>query len=77
VVGSDISMTDSMACCDLVLPAPTHFEYGDLYKAYGHRYLQRSRPVLPPQGEALSNMELFRRLAARFGFDEPCFHGQR
>ncbi|MEM9388320.1 MAG: molybdopterin-dependent oxidoreductase [Pseudomonadota bacterium] len=73
VVGSDISMTDSMACCDLVLPAPTHFEYGDLYKAYGHRYLQRSQPVLPLQGEALSNTELFRRLAARFAFDDPCF----
>ncbi|MEM1187403.1 MAG: molybdopterin-dependent oxidoreductase [Pseudomonadota bacterium] len=73
VVGHDVSMTDSMACCDLVLPAPTHFEYGDLYKAYGHRYLQRSQPVIPTQGDALSNMELFRRLARRFGFDEPCF----
>lgn len=73
VVGSDISMTDSMRCCDLVLPAPTHFEYGDLYKAYGHRYLQRSQAVIPTQGEALTNMELFRQLAARFGFDEPCF----
>jgi anaerobic selenocysteine-containing dehydrogenase len=73
VVGSDISMTDSMHCCDLVLPASTHFEYGDLYKAYGHRYLQRSRPVIEPQGEALSNMELFRRLAARFGYHEACF----
>jgi anaerobic selenocysteine-containing dehydrogenase len=73
VVGSDVSMTDSMRCCDLVLPATTHFEYGDLYKAYGHRYLQRSKPVIEPQGEALSNMTLFRRLAARFGFDEPCF----
>lgn len=73
VVGHDVSMTDSMACADLILPATTHFEYGDLYKAYGHRYLQRSRPVLPPQAEALSNMELFRRLAARFGFSDPCF----
>ena len=73
VVGSDVSMTDSMACADLVLPAPTHFEYGDVYKAYGHRYLQRSRPVIPVQGEALSNMELFRRLAARFGFCESAF----
>lgn len=73
VVGHDVSMTDSMACCDLVLPAPTHFEYGDLYKAYGHRYLQRSRAVLPLQGDALSNMELFRRLAERFDFDESCF----
>ena len=29
--------------------------------------------MIPPQGEALSNMEIFRRLAARFGFTEPCF----
>lgn len=73
VVGHDVSMTDSMACADLVLPATTHFEYGDLYKAYGHRYLQRSEPVLTPQGEALSNMEMFRRLAQRFGFRDECF----
>ncbi|MEM1403684.1 MAG: molybdopterin-dependent oxidoreductase [Pseudomonadota bacterium] len=73
VVGSDVSMTDSMRCADLVLPAPSHFEYGDIYKAYGHRYLQRSRPVISPQGDAISNMELFRRLAERFGFTDPCF----
>ena len=73
VVGSDISMTDSMLCCDLVLPAPTHFEYGDVYKAYGHRYLQRSEAAISPQGESITNMELFRRLARRFGFQEPCF----
>lgn len=73
VVGSDISMTDSMACADLVLPAPSHFEYGDVYQAYGHRYLQRSRPVVPLQGKALSNMELFRQLAERFGFEEAAF----
>ena len=74
VVGSDVSMTDSMRCADLVLPAPTHFEYGDVYKSYGHRYLQRSQAVIPEQGEAISNMELFRRLAQRFGFTEPCFN---
>jgi len=73
VVGSDISMTDSMACCDLVLPASSHLEYGDLYKAYGHHYLQRSAPVIKPVGQSVSNMELFRRLARRFAFDEPCF----
>lgn len=73
VVGSDISMTDSMACADLILPATTHLEYGDLYTAYGHYYLQRSAAVIEPVGEALSNMDLFRRLAQRFGFDESCF----
>ncbi len=72
-VGSDVSMTDSMACCDVILPAASHLEYGDLYKAYGHHYLQRSEPAIEPQGEALPNTEIFRRLAARFGFDEACF----
>ncbi|PLW70175.1 molybdopterin-containing oxidoreductase family protein [Pseudohalioglobus lutimaris] len=71
VVGSDISMTDSMACCDLILPAASHLEYGDLYKAYGHHYLQRTAAVIAPVGEAVSNMELFRRLAVRFGFADP------
>ena len=73
VVGSDISMTDSMAFADIILPAATHLEYGDLYKAYGHHYLQRSEAVIDPLGEALPNTELFRQLAARFGFDDSCF----
>jgi len=29
--------------------------------------------VIPPVGESLPNTEIFRRLAARFGFEEPCF----
>jgi anaerobic selenocysteine-containing dehydrogenase len=73
VVGSEITMTDSMAYADVILPAASHFEYADLYTAYGHHYLQRSAPVIPAVGEALPNTELFRRLAARFGFDDPCF----
>jgi anaerobic selenocysteine-containing dehydrogenase len=66
-------MTESMAHCDIVLPAATHFEYPDLYASYGHQWLQRAEPVIPPLGESLPNTEIFRRLAARFGFDEPCF----
>jgi len=34
---------------------------------------QRAEAVVPPVGESLPNTEIFRRLAARFGFDEPCF----
>ncbi len=72
-VGIDVTMTESMATCDIVLPAATHFEYADLYPSYGHHWLQRAEPAIPPQGEALPNTEIFRRLAARFGFAEPCF----
>jgi anaerobic selenocysteine-containing dehydrogenase len=72
-VGVDVAMTESMAYCDIVLPAATHFEYADLYPAYGHHWLQRAEPVIAPLGESLPNTEIFRRLAARFGFDEACF----
>lgn len=72
-VGIELTMTESMAHCDVVLPAASHFECADLYPSYGHHWLQRAEPVIPPVGEALPNTEIFRRLAARFGFDEPCF----
>jgi anaerobic selenocysteine-containing dehydrogenase len=73
VVGCDVQMTDSLAYADVVLPAATHFEYADLYPAYGTQWLQRAEPVIEPLGEALPNTEVFRRLAARFGFRDPIF----
>ena len=41
--------------------------------AYGHLYVLANNPAIAPLGEALPNTEIFRRLAARMGFDEPCF----
>ena len=73
LVGIEVAMTESMQQCDVVLPAATHFECDDLYAAYGHHWLQRAEAVIPPVGEALPNTEIFRLLAARFGFDDPCF----
>ena len=73
IVGCDVVMTDSMAYCDVVLPAATHFEHPDLYPAYGQHWLQRAEPVIRPRGESLPNTEIFRRLAARFGFDDAIF----
>jgi anaerobic selenocysteine-containing dehydrogenase len=73
VVGCDVVMTDSLAYADVVLPACSHFEHADIFAAYGQHWLQRAEPVIGPQGEALPNTEIFRRLAARFGFTEPAF----
>ena len=73
VVGSDVVMTDSLAYADVVLPAASHFEHADLFAAYGTHWLQRADRVIPLQGEALPNTEIFRRLSARFGFDDPAF----
>jgi anaerobic selenocysteine-containing dehydrogenase len=73
LVGIEVVNTETMALCDVVLPAATHFEQDDIYGAYGHHWLQRAEAVIPPVGEALPNTEIFRRLAARFGFDDDCF----
>jgi anaerobic selenocysteine-containing dehydrogenase len=69
----DVVLTDSARYADIVLPACSHFEYADLYPAYGHHFLQRAEAVIPPVGEALPNTEIFRRLARRFGFTDPAF----
>ena len=65
--------TDTADYADILLPATTSFEHLDLYRSYGHYYLQIGRPVIAPLGEARSNWELFRTLAARLGFTEPIF----
>jgi anaerobic selenocysteine-containing dehydrogenase len=70
----DIVKTDTVLFADVVLPACSHFEYPDLYPAYGQHFLQRAEAIIPPVGEALPNTEIFRRLAQRFGFSEPAFH---
>jgi anaerobic selenocysteine-containing dehydrogenase len=64
--------TDTADFADLLLPATTALEHYDIHKAYGHLYVSLSRPAIAPEGEALSNTELFRRLAARMGLGEDC-----
>jgi anaerobic selenocysteine-containing dehydrogenase len=64
--------TDTADHADIVLPVTTFLEHTDLYFAYGHYYLQMARPALAPPGETKSNVEIFRLLAARMGFSDPC-----
>jgi len=66
-------MTDTADYADIVLPATTFFEHRDLQTAYGHYYLQFSEAAIAPLGEARDNVSVFRDLASRMGFDEPCF----
>ena len=65
--------TDTTDYADIVLPATTFFEHKDLQTAYGHYYLQMSNQALEPLGECRSNVDLFRALAERMGFDDECF----
>jgi len=65
--------TDTTDYADIVLPATTFFEQKDLQTAYGHYFLQMSNQAIEPLGECRSNVELFRGLAQKMGFDEACF----
>jgi anaerobic selenocysteine-containing dehydrogenase len=65
--------TDTTDYADIVLPATTFFEHKDLQKAYGHYYLQVSNQAIEPLGECRPNVEVFRALAQRMGFEENCF----
>jgi anaerobic selenocysteine-containing dehydrogenase len=67
------SFTDTTDYADIVLPATTFLEHKDFQGAYGHYYLQLSQQAIAPRGEARSNVWLFRELAGRMGFTEPCF----
>jgi len=66
--------TDTTDYADIVLPATTFFEQSDLLAAYGHYFLQHSQQAIAPLGECRSNVEVFRALAERMGFDDDCFH---
>jgi anaerobic selenocysteine-containing dehydrogenase len=66
-------MTDTADHADLVLPATTQLEHWDTHGAYGHTTVLVNRPAIVPVGQARPNSQVFRDLAARMGFDEPCF----
>ncbi len=65
--------TDTADYADYLLPATTQLEHVDVVKPYGHLYVMANNPAIDPVGEALPNTEIFRRLAQRMGFTEPCF----
>ena len=65
--------TDTADYADFVLPATTQLEHLDIHKAYGHTYLLANNPAIAPLGEAKPNSEIFRLLAKRMGWEDPCF----
>jgi anaerobic selenocysteine-containing dehydrogenase len=69
----EIFQTDTADFADILLPATTQLEQIDVHTSYGHLYAIANNKAIEPLGEALPNTEVFRRLAARMGFTEPCF----
>ena len=66
-------LTDTARHADVVLPATTQLEHLDAVFSWGHHYVTYNAPAIAPRGQARPNTEIFRLLAARMGFDDPCF----
>jgi anaerobic selenocysteine-containing dehydrogenase len=65
--------TDSADYADILLPATTQLEHVDAHLAYGHLYMMANNAAIAPLGESRPNTEIFRLIAARMGFEDPCF----
>ena len=65
--------TDTADYADYILPATTQLEHWDVHSAYGHTDALLNRPAIAPLGESKPNAQIFRELAAKMGFVEPCF----
>tara|TARA_R110002072_G_scaffold6780_1_gene38637 strand:- start:1238 stop:3259 length:2022 start_codon:yes stop_codon:yes gene_type:complete len=63
--------TDTARYADLVLPATTFLEHDELRRGYGALVALRARPVIPPVGEARSNIAVFGELLERLGLAKP------
>ena len=70
-VAVDLFPTDTTDLADYVLPAASFLEFDDLVASYFELTLSAQVQATEPLGEALPNMEIFRRLAGAMGYDEP------
>lgn len=67
----ELFMTDTAQYADIVLPATSQLEHVDLHRPYGQRALLYNRPSIAPLGQAKSNWDVMRLLAAGMGYREP------
>jgi anaerobic selenocysteine-containing dehydrogenase len=65
--------TDTAEMADYILPATTQLEHWDIHMSYGHTDVLLNQPAIAPVGQSRTNTDIFRALAFRMGFDDPCF----
>lgn len=73
VVSAEHFLSDTALYADIVLPASMGAEMEDMVLSWGHLYLTYNEKCVDSPGEAIPNNEIFRRLAARMGYQEENF----
>ncbi len=69
-VCSELFLTDTAKYADILLPATMQAEQYDIMVTWGHLYIQMNQPAIPPPGECMPNIDMFRRLARTMGFTD-------
>lgn len=70
----DMFMTTSCDYADIILPAPSSFEYEEFNGGYGHNYAVHNEKILEPLGECISNWELCNKLGQAMGYKDEAFY---
>jgi anaerobic selenocysteine-containing dehydrogenase len=73
LVSAEHFISDTASYADILLPASMGAEMEDMILSWGHLYLTYNAKCAESPGEAIPNNEIFRRLAARLGFEEDNF----
>lgn len=73
MVSAEHFISDTAAYADILLPASMGAEMEDMILSWGHLYLTYNEKCVESPGEAIPNNEIFRRLAARMGYEEENF----
>ena len=71
-VSVDIFMTETCKHADIVLPACTSVERGEL-RCYSMGYIIFTQPAIPPLHDSRSDVDIIYELAARLGLGDPLF----
>ncbi len=66
----DLTMTDTAAMADVVLPCTTPFEEEDVVFCSWHNHINYGVPAVEPVAEARSDLAIYSALAARLGFGD-------
>lgn len=69
----EMFMTPSCDYADIILPAPSNFEYEEYNGGYGHNYAVFNEKIIEPLGESMSNGELCNKLGQAMGYDDEAF----
>ena len=73
LVSAEHFISDTAIYADILLPASMGAEQEDMILSWGHLYLTYNAKCVESPGEAIPNNEIFRRLAARMGYQEEIF----